>query len=483
MEAAAKTTSSALEEIPGPLKDEIEIDIGGAVMKAFFRQPNRQSKKAPETSAEDYGLEPAWSKKLEPWDCLRMATECVSIIQQSGKFELLLMYLREESLKDEKVSSALKDNIFRLLGARYPEKAQHYDEVYEFLIGNRQKWIDTFGEQGFATGELTGSQLPPRPKLQDETVEKIADPKPREVILTKDVRVAGASVVGGAHIGTDVFVGRNNQDAMMLTLNDDAAILAVCDGCSAAKHSDVGSKILVKCLTNAFIKHGKSGTPEEIVAKVQAELISKLNSIIDTMVSDDESRAEIVEDYFPATAIGAYMTPKGGFFWGLGDGVFGYGIENSCYVEVVEAPEKDKPSYLAYHLLEEWPSDVTKKHLAVYDELDRIPDRFFVGSDGVKDFIALSGKKYPGADDKIPSIEQLLLNDRCFDNPTELSRILKRIQTVHTRPSVVEKKAGSLFKTVLTTEVSINSEGRLLPDDTTILAASLKQLFPGQFIF
>jgi len=306
------------------------------------------------------------------------------------------------------------------------------------------------------------------------------------VMLRQVVQATGGTVPGSAHIGMgERFVGKNNQDAMLAIVKDDFALFVVCDGCSTAKHADVGSKILVRLFANAFSDYLEknrvdgeivlSSQPNNVLKSVQESVLEKLRGIANTLSADDAPVENIISDYFTATVIGAVVTRERTVFWGMGDGVYGYRTQSQNKVHVIPEPIENKPTYLVYHLFPEWPEDIQNVDLQVYAVVEGLPEAVFVGSDGVKDLIDLSGSNYPGTTNIIPEFEKILSDPSVCFSPEYISGHLCRIQSLVSEPHVISKQTlGTFGQLTVTQEVSIVKTGRLLPDDTTILAARIE---------
>ena len=296
---------------------------------------------------------------------------------------------------------------------------------------------------------------------QNETVIQ-----PTEARAISDTyQITTASVTGRAHLGYgDIVAGGNNQDSLFAALREDYGIVVVCDGCSKTKHSEVGAKILTRLFTEAFQKNQHIGIVHQILAKVEAEVESELAQIVDKMVLDNESRDDVVREYFLCTVLGAYISTAGVTFWGMGDGVYGF----DSHMRHIEPAPGNYPAYFGYKLYGKWPQNIAQHGLEIYDQVMHHPSSILLGTDGVKDLLDLGDKNFPGTHDAIGKIERLWKEDRYWENSDELARELRRMQTIRKTSKLTTTEEAKLGVKRVITELSEMSEGGYLPDDTTL---------------
>jgi hypothetical protein len=302
---------------------------------------------------------------------------------------------------------------------------------------------------------------PPQNIFRDDSV------KHTTVDLRTELTESVGSVIGAMHLGPGGLPKTNNQDAYRMLVDKEQAIIVLCDGCSGASNSEVGAKLLAGFVQEAFRVHATSEkSAEEIVAAVERTAIQRLRTVASLLApsgsdargsrEDNESFfRQIVSSYFLATSIGAYCTPNGGFIWGRGDGVYGYYEEGTTHIEVVRS-KNNFPPYMGYELLKEWPKDVAYKRMSVYKEFKRLPECIMVGTDGVEDLISCAGRKFPGSDEKIPAITDLLVDKKYIKSPSIIGDLLVRIQ------GVGQPEGAIAGRPTRATE-------RLLRDDTTLV--------------
>lgn len=280
--------------------------------------------------------------------------------------------------------------------------------------------------------------LPQEPQMHNASTEK------KSLDLRTDLKLSVGSIIGSNHLDEVNLPKTNNQDAIELEISKEHAIIVVCDGCSGASNSEVGAKLLANVVLKAFKAHATSDkTADEILTAVQKTALEKLRYITSdlaifdysgtqSLAERDYARVETISRFFLATLIGAYCTPERCFIWGLGDGVYAYNQDGVPHVKVIRSLN-NAPSYLAYNLLNKWPKDIPHKRLSVYQEFKQIPECIMVGSDGVEDLITLAGRNFPGSQEKIPSLEELLTNKRYLESPKTINQLLKRIQAGNTQ--------------------------------------------------
>ncbi len=256
-------------------------------------------------------------------------------------------------------------------------------------------------------------------------------------------------IVAGSVTGTQhQRVGKNNQDAYYSLLSEQAAIAVVCDGCGSGQHSEVGAKIGARLVVETLWRAISSPTPHPPLLNwetVQQDLLTQLQALIQAM---GENWQQTVSNYFLFTIVGAIITPSDVSIFSLGDGLI---LLNGQLISIGPFPG-NAPPYLAYNLLNpksnQWQFQLHKQ--MNIDEAESI----IIGTDGVNDLIAATGRTLPGKNIPIPPIHQFL-EDRYFQNPDLLRRQLTLMNREVTKPNWQEHH---LIK-----------ETGLLPDDTALI--------------
>lgn len=170
-----------------------------------------------------------------------------------------------------------------------------------------------------------------------------------------------AAVTGARHLR----VARNGQDAAAAASGPGWAVAAVCDGCSAGAHSEVGARlgaaIVVAALARRLAKQPPAPATREpatheptaqLWAEVQAEVIASLAALADRMGSD---RVRTVVEHFLFTIVAVAATCEATSVWAIGDGAYSFGGRTRAL-----GPFPDNaPPYLGYALL----GDVPRAHV------------------------------------------------------------------------------------------------------------------------
>ncbi len=259
---------------------------------------------------------------------------------------------------------------------------------------------------------------------------------------------AGAvgSVPGREHIR----VGKNNQDACFVGWFQDAAIAIVCDGCSSAAHSEVGSKLGVRFVAEAV----RRSLPTTNLERVQQEVLGQLRQLALTL---GDRLTQVVQDYLLFTVVGVVIRPDLTTMFGLGDGVM---VLNGARLPVPTFPG-NAPPYLAYGLLENSPLTPQQLQFQIYSQVptDTVQS-LLIGSDGVQDVIAATDSWLPGKQERVGGLAQFWESDRYFQNPDYLRRRLALMNRDVIQPDWPNQQ--------------VRRAGGLLPDDTTMIVIRRK---------
>ncbi len=195
--------------------------------------------------------------------------------------------------------------------------------------------------------------------------------------------IRSATIIGSEHQRKQL----NNQDGYItgqMFLNETQVSWGViCDGCSAGKHSGVGSKLLSRFLgeqIKTFFGLGLSVS--EMPNHLFVSALVHLKSFISSMFVDSEKeRAELVKNYFLCTIMGFISDSEKLVFFHAGDGMF---IVDD---QVTSIDQNNKPFYLSYHLVDK--DCLSAKDLNLpfkFDQYEyeiRTLNRFAISSDGL----------------------------------------------------------------------------------------------------
>lgn len=270
----------------------------------------------------------------------------------------------------------------------------------------------------------------------------------------KSLQMASGTVPGRTH----QLTSSNNQDSSHWIVESDLIVLAVCDGCSDAEHSEVGARLGVRFLTSwikQLVRQGKNPTHQpEFWEDVRQGLLFKIREWANDLGGKFSTT---VRDHFLFTTLVGVITPSMAVFASIGDGVL---IVNG---EIVEVPTMygNKPPYVAYALLsttEEYPLETLQFKIQFQLPTSAL-NHFLIGTDGVRDLIAHESSFMPGTTQPVGHISQLWLQDVSFDNPDMIRRQLAKANNAKT---VVVWEEGRLQK----------FKG-LLPDDTTLIVGRM----------
>ena len=274
--------------------------------------------------------------------------------------------------------------------------------------------------------------------------------------------IAGGSVIGTRHSK----VGRNNQDHFLSIRDDNFIIAIVADGCSSAKHSEVGSKLLSSIFAqtlagyirrNHTLPHETLFLHDWLWYNVRQDVLARIRIIAQDM---GENLLETTSSYFLSTLLGVVITPNVTCVFSCGDGV--YFINNEPHV--IGPFPGNKPPYLVYGITgsEITRNDTSLLNIQRHGILQTADiDHLLIGTDGVSDLMELAYKQFPGQERTIGNIDQFWIDDIYFKNPEWIRNTLTAINTEKRKPIWEERDI-------------IKSPG-LLPDDTTFITIRRKE--------
>lgn len=239
----------------------------------------------------------------------------------------------------------------------------------------------------------------------------------------KDFELVSGSATGASHIEE----GKNNQDTFSVRHNAASIVAAVADGCSSQPYSEVGAWIVVAMVTNFItqaLRKGLSLNDVRVRRNIRERLLSRILLIADDMAGD-EPTAPILNAFFQFTILGVAVTPETTFFFRIG----GDGLHNANgEVRVVHPERGNRPAYLVYALTG---SPMTDDHpeLTDFQILRTVPTSdvksFWIGTDGVSELLAAVGQTANG--ELVASVDEILGDNRYYDNPGLLSRRLRQL--------------------------------------------------------
>lgn len=267
---------------------------------------------------------------------------------------------------------------------------------------------------------------------------------------------AGGSVVGRSHR----LAGKNNQDACCCLCEKEWTIAVVCDGCSSGEHSEVGAQIgarlIAQMLAGAIRRELHRGKPEDsshgdmeaLLEHVRRSVLMRLLPLAKSMGG---SLSWTINNYFLFTVVGALLTPSGGIFFSLGDGVI---VVNEEVIVLGPFPA-NAPPYLGYGLLE---GNRTGQPDSLCFQVNRVLAlrelrSFLIGTDGVQDLMKAASRPLPGKVESVGSLKQFWRDEHYFLNP-----------------DMVRRRLAGINRDVATcVDGSMRKEAGLLTDDTTLI--------------
>lgn len=267
-------------------------------------------------------------------------------------------------------------------------------------------------------------------------------------------QVTYGSITGRNH----ALIGKNNQDAYYITSDENITIALVSDGCSSGEHSEVGAKLGVRIVADVIISNLKQNSgrfKSTFAQQLQQETLFRLKKIANHFTRNLDYYS-IVHDCFLFTLVGAIITPVETLIFSVGDGVFAI---NGQVKLINSRVGENAPPYIAYGLYghPEWGEIEIHTH-TVTEKIQSI----LIGTDGVKDLIAVEDYFIPGKAEKVGNINQFWQEDRYFHNPDLIRRKLSLINREYYKPDWQNQQ----FK----------KYSGMLPDDTTLIV--IRQNYP-----
>jgi len=251
--------------------------------------------------------------------------------------------------------------------------------------------------------------------------------------------------------------GRNNQDAVCLTVLPTVIAAIVCDGCSGSKYSEVGAQLGARLMSNELAQLLNSTVPSPDITTESKRIRRALSRTTEHLLSQISimtrslggSFSQTIDDYFLFTLIGTIITPEITTIFSLGDGLTGLNGE----IKTLGPFPGNYPPYLAYELLR----DEEQRHFL--PEINReLPTAqvvsVIIATDGIFDFVANGSRNLPGSTEPLGALDQFWYDDRYFGN----TDLIRRRLTLANR----EVKNADWHRQ------TINTEHGLLNDDTTI---------------
>lgn len=254
--------------------------------------------------------------------------------------------------------------------------------------------------------------------------------------LDKRFVVAWGSVSGRHHRRLQ----RDNQDGVAVAATPQRVVIAVADGCSAGRHSEVGARLCARWLCAWLPRYApRAGALADVeqLAAVGAGLQAFLRGWALALCPDPAALPAVVQDFCLTTVLAAILDDDHLAIIGAGDGAFSVNGQ----LTVLEPGPGNRPAYLAYAMLErdQLARDAPRPRLALHRILATTDvDSVLLATDGL-----LELRERP---------QQPLRDGSLVGGPEQFER---QPRFVH-NPSLVQKRLTQLAAV----------EG-LLEDDTT----------------
>lgn len=180
------------------------------------------------------------------------------------------------------------------------------------------------------------------------------------------IRAAAAAVIGARHLRAR----RNGQDAAAAWASPAAAVVVVCDGCSAGARSEVGAQLgatLMLGAVGARLFTGGRPDDEQLWRAARADVVRAIADLVERMPGE---RCQLLRDYFAFTIVAAAATADRAAVWMLGDGAY----RHADGTRVLGPFPDNQPPYLAY--------DLVSSPLPAHFEIVTAPGPIVIATDG-----------------------------------------------------------------------------------------------------
>lgn len=264
--------------------------------------------------------------------------------------------------------------------------------------------------------------------------------------------LAQGSVIGRDHRA----VPKNCQDGAYTARSDLCTVGIVTDGCGSSTHSEVGAQLGARFLVQTLLQEvAITGNVSGVRwSRIRQDLLAQLHTLAKSMHG---SFSQIVNEFFLFSIVGFIMDADEAIFFSIGDGV----VIINGQVTILEPMEGNRPSYIAYGLVE---TSIEKEQPGAleFKEVGRVPlaelENFIIGCDGVVDLLRQATSNLPGMSKPVGYASQFWEEDRFFKNPDLVSRQLRLIARDWPKR---------------------DPQPGLLPDDTTMIVGRARPELPS----
>lgn len=246
--------------------------------------------------------------------------------------------------------------------------------------------------------------------------------------MQKSWEITGGSVPGRGHVGRGPHLaGRNNQDVYGWRRAPGATVAVVCDGCSAGRWSELGARIGLSLLLEAFGRRLETPPAEldQLLDEVSRELLDGLGAVVEQMGG---VRPEIIHDGFLFTVVGVLITADDAAVFAQGDGLFALDGE----IGRLGPFDDNAPPYLGRALL---PDEAPRRLELVARRPASSLSSAMIATDGAVDLMEAAGEPLPGRAELVGPLSQIWTEGRYFRNADALRRRLALINSEVPRPA------------------------------------------------
>lgn len=270
----------------------------------------------------------------------------------------------------------------------------------------------------------------------------------------KYLRITGGSTIGFEHLRRNI----RNQDSYHWVMRDGLAIVVVTDGCSGYPDFDLKSEVgaiigdeLVTAVVQEIYESSEFDiSQQEFWNEVSAEILFRLTTIAMLMGRDID---EVLHKYFLFTIVVGVVTDTVSVFASIGDGYWGVNGE----VFEIAPLNAQTPGYLA----DGDPVFFTIQMVLPTAQLQT----FFLGSDGLTDFIKNQESLVPGRKVPVGPLSQFWEYRIYQTNPLAIENHLRNVGK---HVEQVQWKQNP---------ITVAKFPSLLSDDTTIVVGVFQEEF------
>jgi hypothetical protein len=237
--------------------------------------------------------------------------------------------------------------------------------------------------------------------------------------------VSTGSVIGEGH----ARAGRNNQDGVAVSGNNDLIVVAITDGCSSAKSSEVGALMGARWLAE-WVPAFMTFAPDDagLLESVRKGLLEFIYQTARSLHPHSGELALAVEEFFLFGFLVAVVDAERVRIFGLGDGVFSVNGK----VTVLDPGPTNAPPYLSYELVRDsvvgdpGPLDLVLHYSGPTRELNSL----VIGTDGLIDLIERAEEHL--ADGKVVGdLKQFELDPLLLKDSSRMQRRLEELGTLN----------------------------------------------------